>query len=446
MVVKTRDTIFCDHVCPYDCPITRPPTQPLPVEIDWPQPVTSAPEETPRLPITHIFRLDRWLQALAHNPENALPAHLIPLPRGNNTDLAAPPLPPSTTPLVAPPTGSVFPRWSARPRRPPVLYGAQTKSTSTSDEIDTPKTWKQVLRSPDRDLWVKAADAEFASLLGMKTWKLVPRPAKQKIIKSKWVFKPKRRPDGSILKLKARLVAMGFTQTKGVDFDEVFAPTTRAETLCLLCSLLGSKKWAGYQIDFKTTFLNRSLKHLIYVAQAPGYEDPDRPDNVYEMVGSIYGLKQSPRQWNKVLHALLISLGLVQSQFDPTLYFKVHGKQLVCAIAAHVDDLVIIGENSFIQPLMDQLEKTYKVGQCEPLHHFLSLKITCDVEQQYVYLSQEHYISDLQKEFFPGSLFSAKTPTASNFKDLGPRTESDAPSPGPYSSLIGAQLWVAQST
>ena len=120
------------------------------------------------------------------------------------------------------------------------------------DEVDTPKTWKQLLRSPHKQKWLKAADEEYLSLLGMETWKLVPRPLKRKIIKSKWVFKIKRHPDKSIKKLKARLVAMGYTQVHGVDYQEVFAPTLRLETLCLILSLLAIRRWKGRQVDFKT--------------------------------------------------------------------------------------------------------------------------------------------------------------------------------------------------
>lgn len=90
---------------------------------------------------------------------------------------------------------------------------------------------------------------------------------------------------------------------------------------------------------------------------------------------------------------------------------------------------------------MDQLEKTYKVGQHEELHHFLLLKITWDVN-----LSREHYINELQAQYFPDSCFSAETPTLSSFKDLGPCGASEDPSTGPYSSLIGELLWVSQST
>lgn len=146
--------------------------------------------------------------------------------------------------------------------------------------IDVPKTWKQVLRSPNKEKWLKAADTEFATLIGMDTWRIVPRPIKRKVIRSKWVFKPKLRPDGSILKLKARLVAMGYSQQKGIDFDEVFAPTTRFKTLRLIMSLLGSRGWGGYQIDFTAAFLNGDLDELIYMSQPPGYEDPEHPDYV----------------------------------------------------------------------------------------------------------------------------------------------------------------------
>ena len=113
------------------------------------------------------------------------------------------------------------------------------------NDDDTPKTWKQLVKSQHRKEWLAAANKEFSSLVGMETWKLVPCPAKRKIIKLKWVFKIKRKVDRSILKLKARLVAMGYSQVNGEDYDEVFSPTLRMETLRLLFTLLASKRWVG---------------------------------------------------------------------------------------------------------------------------------------------------------------------------------------------------------
>jgi hypothetical protein len=125
---------------------------------------------------------------------------------------------------------------------------------------------------------------------------------KRKLIKSKWVFKIKRNPDHTIQKLKARLVAMGYSQIHGLDYDEAFSPTLRLETLCVIYSLMEIKKWAGRQIDFKTAFLNGRLDKQIFMEQLPGFEDQHNPDYVCEVKCSLYGLKQAPRQWNIELH------------------------------------------------------------------------------------------------------------------------------------------------
>jgi hypothetical protein len=104
-----------------------------------------------------------------------------------------------------------------------------------------------------------------------------------KIIKSKWVFKVKRRADNSIQKLKAFLVAMGFTQVHGVDYDKVFAPTLRQETFWLVCSLLAVCKWRACQVDFKTAFLNGRLSEPVYMEKPQGFKDASHPDWVCEI-------------------------------------------------------------------------------------------------------------------------------------------------------------------
>jgi hypothetical protein len=170
------------------------------------------------------------------------------------------------------------------------------------DPVEAPKTWKQLIRSPDKTRWLKAANDKFASLTGMETWNLVPRPEKHCIIKSKWVFKVKQHPDHLIQKLKARLVAMSYSQIHGVDYDEVFSPTLRLETLRLLFSVMAINKWSGRQIDFKTAFLNCHLDKPIFMEKPPGFEDLHHPDYVCEVKRLLYGLKQAPRQWNIELH------------------------------------------------------------------------------------------------------------------------------------------------
>jgi hypothetical protein len=312
--------------------------------------------------------------------------------------------------------------------------------------VDTPKTWRQLLKSPNKARWLKAADDEFASLLGMHTWSLVPRPQKRKIIKSKWVFKVKRRPDHSIQKLKARLVAMGYSQVKGLDYQEVFSPTLRLETLRLILSLLASRNWKGRQIDFKTAFLNGHLDHTVYMEQPPGFEDPQHPDWVCQLNRSLYGLKQSPRQWNTELHKALTSLGLTQSKYDPTLYFQLSGGKLTAALTTHVDDLAIVGENKAVDSIILALGTKFQIGADEELHHFLSLKISRDTQNSHVFLNQSHYIEELCERFLSGKHVSVSNPVDSNFKDLRKRSPSDPKSSGPYNQIIGSLLWVSQCT
>jgi hypothetical protein len=312
------------------------------------------------------------------------------------------------------------------------------KSSQTPKDIDTPKTWRQLIKSPNKHWWLKAAEEEYASLIGMGKWKLVCRPAKQKIIKSKWVFKVKRQADKTIQKLKGQLVAMGYSQVQGVDYKEVFAPTIRLETLCLILTLLAAKKWSGRQVDFKTAFLNGHLDEPVYMAQPPGFKDPTHPDWVCKVTRSIYGLKQSPQEWNRKLHASLVSIGLTQSKYDPTLYFKLDQCLLIGALTTHVDNLAIFGEELFVQDTISQLGKHFKIGADEELHHFLSLNIQRELDENLVYLSQEHYITDLCARFLDGEHTPTLTPTDSHFKDLRCRTATDPVSSGPYNQLIGS--------
>jgi hypothetical protein len=128
----------------------------------------------------------------------------------------------------------------------------------------------------------------------MQTWELVPCPNKRKIIKSKWVFKIKRWLDCSIQKIKACLVAMGYSQFHGLDYQEVFSPTLQLETLRLLLTLMALCGWKGQQVDFTTAFLNGSLYHKVFMEQPPGFEDLQHPDWVCKLDFSLYGLKKSP--------------------------------------------------------------------------------------------------------------------------------------------------------
>ncbi|KAI7942641.1 hypothetical protein MJO28_012668 [Puccinia striiformis f. sp. tritici] len=440
-VVKSRDVLFEENVFPYGTKLKADPA-PVLVEIPWPDtppPTLASPDcAPPTPPPQRSSPMDTTTINLSPLPP--LPSS-VPTPSPPSCDSSAPAAP---TADQAP--APLLPRRSSRARNAPDRYGQWAQSTKVGEELDTPKTWRQLLRSPNKHRWLKAADEEFASLLGMNTWRLVPRPQKRKIIKSKWVFKVKRRPDRSIQKLKARLVAMGYSQIHGLDYDEVFSPTLRLETLRLIFSLLASRNWKGRQVDFKTAFLNGHLDHTVYMEQPPGFVDPQHPDWVCQLDRSLYGLKQSPRQWNAELHQALISLGLSNSKYDPTLYYKLDNSRLIGALTTHVDDLAIVGEPSFVDSLITSLGSKFQIGADEDLHHFLSLKITRSLEDRLVFLNQSHYIDELCDRFLQGKSVSVLNPADSNFKNLRKKSDDDPPSSGPYNQLIGSLLWVSQCT
>ena len=127
------------------------------------------------------------------------------------------------------------------------------------------------------------------------TWDLVPRPAHKNIVGSKWVFRIKYLADGTVDQFKDRLVAKGFTQQLGIDFNDTFSPVVKAATVRVFLSLAVSNKWPLRQLDVKNAFLNGHLEEEVYMEQPPGYSDTRYPSHVCRLCRALYGLKQAPR-------------------------------------------------------------------------------------------------------------------------------------------------------
>ncbi|GAU33832.1 hypothetical protein TSUD_393400 [Trifolium subterraneum] len=155
-----------------------------------------------------------------------------------------------------------------------------------------PIDYKDALKN---SVWKRAMEEELQSIEKNKTWKLVNLPDKKKKIDVKWVFKMKLNPDGTISKHKARLVARGFLQKHGVDYNEVFAPVARIETVRLVVALACKNRWLLCHLDVKSAFLNGPREEEVYVSQAPGFEIHGKENMVYKLHKALYGLKQSSK-------------------------------------------------------------------------------------------------------------------------------------------------------
>ena len=142
---------------------------------------------------------------------------------------------------------------------------------------------------------------EMRSIEENDTWKLCDLPAGHRPIGLKWVYKVKKDSQGAVVKHKVRLVAKGYVQRQGVDFEEVFAPVARVESVCLLVALAAQKGWQVHYIDIKSAFLNGELEEEAYVAQPPGFVDDDNEHKVLKLRKALYGLRQAPRVRNTKL-------------------------------------------------------------------------------------------------------------------------------------------------
>lgn len=134
-------------------------------------------------------------------------------------------------------------------------------------------------------------------------------PKGQKAIGLKWVFKLKRDADGNITTHKVRLVAKGYVQKKGIDFDEVFAPVARLETIQVLLALAAENMWLVHHLDVKSAFLNGELQEEVYVSQPDGFVIKGNEHLVYRLNKALYGLRQAPRVWNIILDRALKEMG-----------------------------------------------------------------------------------------------------------------------------------------
>ncbi|XP_022558682.2 uncharacterized protein LOC111206341 [Brassica napus] len=227
----------------------------------------------------------------------------------------------------------------------------------------------------EEKVWKDACKEEIASIVKNNTWELVDLPLGAKPIGLKWVFKIKRNSDGSISKHKSRLVAKGYIQRHGIDYEEVFAPVARIETVRFIIGLAASNDWEVHHLDVKTAFLHGDLKEVVYVSQPEGFVIEGSESKVYKLNKALYGLKQAPRAWNEKLNKVLGELDFVKCSKEPSLYRKRknHGLLLV---AVYVDDLLITGSKTeMINEFKAGMSRKFDMSDLGLLTYYLGIEV-----------------------------------------------------------------------
>jgi len=171
---------------------------------------------------------------------------------------------------------------------------------------------------------------------------LVPKTEGLNVIGTKWIYKNKSDENGLVTRNKVRLVAQGYTQIEGLDFDETFAPVSRLESIRLLLGVSCILKFKLFQMNVRSAFLNGYLNEEVYVEQPKGFVDPSFPNHAYRLKKALFGLKQTPKAWYERLTQFLVDQGYRKGGTDKTIFAKDDNGRLMIA-QIYVDDIVFGG-------------------------------------------------------------------------------------------------------
>jgi hypothetical protein len=185
----------------------------------------------------------------------------------------------------------------------------------------------------------------------------------------------KRDEAGAIIKHKAHLVACGFVQREGIDFDDTFAPVARMEFVRLLFALAAQEGWHVHHMDVKSSFFNGDLKEEVYVHQPPGFAIPGKEGKMLRLRKTLFVLRQAPRAWNAKLHSTLKGMGFGQSPHEAAIYRRGNGGNTLL-VGVYVDDLVITGtKDAEVAAFKEEMKTIFQMSDLRLLSFYLGIDV-----------------------------------------------------------------------
>ncbi|GKB31685.1 putative ribonuclease H-like domain-containing protein [Tanacetum coccineum] len=247
-----------------------------------------------------------------------------------------------------------------------------------------------------------------------KVWTLVGLPKGKRAIGTKWVYRNKKDERGIVVRNKARLVAQGYTQEEGIDYDEVFAPVARIEAIRLFLAYASFMGLIVYQMDVKSAFLYGTIEEEVYVCQPPSFEDPQFPNKVYKVEKALYGLHQAPKAWYETLSTYLLENGYRRGTIDKNLFIK-----------KDKGDILLV-----------------QMSSMRELTFFLGLQV--QQKKDGIFIIQDKYVADILKKFDFTIVKAASTPIETN-KALNKDEEAEDVDVHLYRSMIGSLMYLTAS-
>jgi hypothetical protein len=346
--------------------------------------------------------------------------------------------------------------WQADKENPKKQKGLKTDEENPIFKLHTalqaivhgiPTSYKEAMNSDEASQWKAAMCVEMDNLKANDTFRLYKPKMGEKAIGCRWVFRKKLKLDGTLDKYKARLVAKGYLQKLGRDFNETYAPVAKFKSIRLLLAIAAHRNQKVYQDDAVSAFLNGILKERVLMDQPEGYE-VNSDDYKWLLQKTLYGLKQSPREWNEVFHLFMVENDFVQCENDPCFYFKSEEKSLIL-VGLYVDDVITTGsDESKVTEFRTALKKRFKCSEGGLLNWALGMEII--QESGIISLNQNQYINQKLIEFdsFLEKDTKRSIPLDPNFqKLLIEADESQEFEPKfPYRQIVGSLMYAAIGT
>ncbi|GJT52091.1 putative ribonuclease H-like domain-containing protein [Tanacetum coccineum] len=300
----------------------------------------------------------------------------------------------------------------------------------------------KISQALDYESWVKAMQEELLQFKIKKVWTLVDLPSGKKAIGTKWVYRNKKNERGIVVRNKARLVAQGYKQEEGIDYDEVFAPVARVEAITIFLAFASFMNFPVYQMVVKSAFLYGTIEEEVYVCQSLGFVDPEFLEKVYKVEKALYGLHQAPRAWYKTLSTYLLDNGFHRGQIDKTLFIK-RLKGDILLFQLYVDDIIF---GSTKKSLCDEFEQImhnrFQTSSMGELTFFLGLQVK--QKDDGIFISQDKYVGEILKKFGFSSVRTANTPLETN-KALTKDKDGEDVDVHLYRSMIGSLTYLTSS-
>ncbi|GKD38715.1 putative ribonuclease H-like domain-containing protein, partial [Tanacetum coccineum] len=317
--------------------------------------------------------------------------------------------------------------------------GAEADLNNLDTIMNEPKKVFQALEDLS---WIETMQEELLQFELQKVWKLVDLPNGKRAIRTKCVFRNKKDKRGIVVRNKARLVAQGYTQEEGINYDEVFAPVARIEAIRLFLAYASYMGFIVYQMDVKSAFFYGTIEQEVYVCQPPSFEDPHFPDKVYKVEKALYGLHQAPRAWYETLSTYLLEHEFRRGTIDKTLFIK-KDKSDILLVQVYVDDIIFWSTKKTLCLEFEQMmHKRFQMSPIREVTFFLGLQV--QQKEDEIFINQDKYMADILKKFNYVTVKTASTPMEPN-KALVKYEKDDNVDVHLYRSMIGSLMYQTAS-